>query len=176
LLGDIHEGILTLSDLGKIASQCWDELPQHFPNVHLDERVVMPDHFHAIVWIDHHPNPNRRVDACVDRPTIPDDRPTTPVDRQAIHHCAITPVERPRGPGVRSIAAIVGSFKSTTTRAVRRKTSIPDLPVWQRKYHDRIIRSDEELNRIRLYILDNPLRSSYSYANVGAIHESHPRS
>jgi putative transposase len=30
--------------------------------------------------------------------------------------------------------------------------------VWQRSYWDRVIRSDRELNEIRKYIDDNPLR------------------
>jgi REP element-mobilizing transposase RayT len=28
--------------------------------------------------------------------------------------------------------------------------------VWQRNYYERIVRDDEELNRIRQYIIDNP--------------------
>jgi REP-associated tyrosine transposase len=30
----------------------WHQLPQHFPTVRLDEFVVMPDHVHAILWLD----------------------------------------------------------------------------------------------------------------------------
>ncbi len=35
---------------------------------------------------------------------------------------------------------------------------MPGQQVWQRNYYDRIIRNDNELNRIRQYILDNPRR------------------
>jgi REP element-mobilizing transposase RayT len=28
--------------------------------------------------------------------------------------------------------------------------------IWQRNYYEHIIRNDDELNRIRLYIFDNP--------------------
>ncbi|MCH8019984.1 hypothetical protein IH785_08990 [candidate division KSB1 bacterium] len=34
----------------------------------------------------------------------------------------------------------------------------PGLPVWQRSFFDRVIRNDDELNRIREYILHNPLK------------------
>jgi putative transposase len=34
----------------------------------------------------------------------------------------------------------------------------PGLPVWQRGYHERIIRTEGELERIRQYIFDNPAR------------------
>ncbi len=31
-------------------------------------------------------------------------------------------------------------------------------PIWQRNYYERIIRSDGELDRVRMYIANNPLR------------------
>ena len=34
----------------------------------------------------------------------------------------------------------------------------PGLPVWQRNYHERIVRNERELNAIRHYIRDNPDR------------------
>jgi putative transposase len=30
----------------------WQHLPQHFPGVRLDTFVLMPDHVHAILWLD----------------------------------------------------------------------------------------------------------------------------
>ena len=30
----------------------WDQLPQRFPGVRLDSFVIMPDHVHAILWLD----------------------------------------------------------------------------------------------------------------------------
>jgi REP element-mobilizing transposase RayT len=32
------------------------------------------------------------------------------------------------------------------------------LPLWQRNYYERIVRNEEELNRIRKYIQENPSR------------------
>ncbi len=40
------------SELGKIANQCWIEIPKHFPFVILDKFVVMPNHVHGIIIID----------------------------------------------------------------------------------------------------------------------------
>ena len=48
------------------------------------------------------------------------------------------------------------SFKSMSARAINRLRGTPGLPVWQRNYHERIVRGDGELGRIRQYILDNP--------------------
>ena len=30
----------------------WQQLPQRFPGVCLDENVIMPDHMHGILWLD----------------------------------------------------------------------------------------------------------------------------
>ena len=38
-----------------------------------------------------------------------------------------------------------------------------DGKLWQRSYHDRIVRNDEELNRIRKYIINNPSKWELLY-------------
>jgi len=38
------------------------------------------------------------------------------------------------------------------------KASDTDMKVWQRRYYERIIRNERELNAIRKYIQDNPAR------------------
>ena len=40
---------MILSDVGKIATQCWEEIPKHFPNAILHEYVIMPNHVHGII-------------------------------------------------------------------------------------------------------------------------------
>jgi len=52
LFGDIINGAMVLNDTGVVVEKCWNEIPQHFPHVTLDERTVMPNHFHGIIMID----------------------------------------------------------------------------------------------------------------------------
>ncbi len=40
------------SEIGKIAQNCWNEIPVHFPFVILDAFIVMPNHVHGILVID----------------------------------------------------------------------------------------------------------------------------
>jgi hypothetical protein len=60
-----------------------------------------------------------------------------------------------------SLPDVVHRFKSLTT-ARYRKGVLQDgwqpFPgrLWQRNYYERVVRSLEELNRIRQYIIDNP--------------------
>ena len=51
----------------------------------------------------------------------------------------------------RPLPVIVGSFKSAASRRVGRA-------IWQRSYWDHVIRNENELNCMRHYIEDNPLR------------------
>ena len=43
---------MKLNDAGKIANQCWLNIPNHFPDVVLHEYVVMPNHIHGIIEIN----------------------------------------------------------------------------------------------------------------------------
>ena len=56
LFGNIDNDGMHENELGNIVRHCWIDIPKHFPNVELDEFVVMPNHVHGIIDI----NPSRR--------------------------------------------------------------------------------------------------------------------
>lgn len=49
---------------------------------------------------------------------------------------------------------IIGQYKSGVSRQVRKK--YPSLCLWQRSFHDHVIRSQKDYERIWLYIEGNP--------------------
>ncbi|MEI6613977.1 MAG: hypothetical protein WCL37_03700 [Chrysiogenales bacterium] len=51
LFGDIANGDMLLNDAGRNVKKCWQDIPEHFPHVTLDEFVVMPNHVHGIIFI-----------------------------------------------------------------------------------------------------------------------------
>ena len=51
--GNIKNGIMQLSEIGKLAAQFWHEIPNHFPMVELGNFVVMPNHIHGILIMNH---------------------------------------------------------------------------------------------------------------------------
>ncbi|MFH0938045.1 MAG: hypothetical protein V1899_02000, partial [Planctomycetota bacterium] len=51
LFGDMVDGAMVLNDTGRMVEKCWYDIPAHFPNVELDEFVVMPNHVHGILFI-----------------------------------------------------------------------------------------------------------------------------
>jgi len=51
--GEIINGKMELSEIGKIAEKYWLEIPKHFSNIRLDEFVIMPNHIHGIIVIEY---------------------------------------------------------------------------------------------------------------------------
>jgi putative transposase len=49
ILGTIEADCMVVSDIGNIAHRYWLEIPRHFPNVDLDDFIVMPNHLHGIL-------------------------------------------------------------------------------------------------------------------------------
>jgi REP element-mobilizing transposase RayT len=136
---------MILSEYGQIAKKLWQELPEHFSFVSLDEYVIMPDHMHGIIII----NP------CADDDVVetlhatslrqqPQPAPNTPKN---VFMATISPK-----PG--SLASVIRSYKSAVARKVH--LTIHGFS-WQPRYYDHLIRSDKEMERIKKYIIDNPI-------------------
>ena len=53
LLGAIVGEKAVLNELGRAIERCWLDLPRKYPELELGEFVFMPNHFHAIVKINH---------------------------------------------------------------------------------------------------------------------------
>ena len=57
-----------------------------------------------------------------------------------------------------TLGNVIRAFKSRSAIAVNRQLGRNGRPVWQRNYFERIIRNSDELDRIRRYIHENPIR------------------
>jgi RHS repeat-associated protein len=59
---------MALNECGKIAYECWMEIPNHFKNIELDEFIIMPNHMHGIIIICRGDPPDRpkNTDECTD--------------------------------------------------------------------------------------------------------------
>jgi REP element-mobilizing transposase RayT len=142
VVGTGADACMELTDVGHIVDQCWRAIPDHFPHVHLNEMQIMPDHLHAIIALD------ARLDIGSVGAT-PWVATTRAVDG---------PRKMSKGPTRGSLAAIIGAFKSETTRRVNRLNGTPGRSLWQPNYHERVIRENTgEIWRIAQYIADNPM-------------------
>lgn len=137
--GDIVDGIMVLSEPGKTARKCWQEIFGHFNNIELDEFVIMPNHVHGVLIIEND-NDIARTPNNVETPKLG----VSTTDSENII----------RAWKSGSIGVIVNQFKRKCTITIRK--TIPEF-AWQSLFHDHIIRDENELNGIREYIIHNPV-------------------
>ncbi len=140
LFGRIENGEMILNPAGEIVEQCWMEIPSHFPSVQLDEFVIMPNHIHGILLITN--------------------------ENYIVGVQNLEPLQQNRYQNIipRSIGSIIRGFKIGVTKWCRQNLGI--YKIWQRNYYEHIIRSEDELNRIREYIINNPLQWQYDRENT----------
>ena len=124
--GQIRNNKIQLSKLGKIVEQCWKEIPNHFPNSKLDGFVIMPNHVHGIIIINHAYVRNAHV--------------------RSVHGQDRTKMLLPK---------IIHGFKSSSTRHINGMQQFIRFR-WKKSFYDHIIRDENDLNRIRHYIQNNP--------------------
>jgi putative transposase len=122
----------------------WRQIPDHYPSIDIDEFVVMPNHIHGIIVI--------AGAGDIEQPELPGGRP------QGV------------APTGLSFSDVVHRFKTMTTKqyidGVKQSGWQPfDGKLWQRNYYEHVIRSENELNEARQYILNNPLKWSLDNEN-----------
>ena len=52
ILSRITDRQVFLSEVGEICRSFLNDIPNHYPGVHLDQYVIMPDHIHILLWIN----------------------------------------------------------------------------------------------------------------------------
>lgn len=141
IIGTDATARMELNDVGGIVDECWRAIPDHFTHVRLHEMQIMPDHLHAIMELDRG-NDNGTVQAT---PWVATTNALDGSDR------------KPNGPRRGSLAAIIGAFKSETTKRVNRLNGTPARSLWQPNFYERAIREHcGEWGRIARYIAENP--------------------
>src|SRR5262249_23096004 len=120
-----------------------------FPNVELDEFVVMPNHIHGILVLGTDGVDNPEGKACL-APTIFEP------------HAGVAKFGKLMAG---SLGAVIGSFKSAVSKQINQWRNMSGAAIWQRGYYEHIVRDENELHRIRQYILDNPLKWSTDAEN-----------
>ncbi len=63
--------------------------------------------------------------------------------------------------GALTLSQLIGRYKSFTTHEYQRIGTGPTTdarPLWQRSFHERVIRNGRELDAVRAYILNNPVK------------------
>lgn len=153
VFGRVVNEKMILNELGQIANNCWLEIPQHYQKVVLHEFIVMPNHIHGILEIT-----EPLVGVEYFRPDTGTENNTVELKNNLKDNMLksennrvenIRPLrERPNCKSG-TIGAIIRGFKIGVTKQI-------GYSVWQRNYHEHIIRNRNNHARIVDYINHNP--------------------
>ncbi len=136
-LGSFIDNQMTLSPIGKIAHRFWVEIPNHFNLTNLDIFIIMPNHLHGLIQI------------------------SDTDDNVAAEH--VQPRHRFQHIIKNSVGSIIRQYKGSVTRWCNQNGY--NKFRWQRNFYEHIVRNEKELNRIREYIITNPIRWNFDRDN-----------
>lgn len=146
LFGEVVDGAMCLNNAGRVVVEELCRTVELRAGVTIDAFVVMPNHVHVILSLaDPGSATVRRGMAC-----------HAPEHRDA-SGCVDGGAREFGRPVARSLGTVIGAFKSAVTKRTRQTTDRVD-PVWQRGYHEHIIREHDDIEVYRRYIAMNPVR------------------
>jgi putative transposase len=132
--GEVVDDEMCLNAIGEIVQECWYKLPKHSPNVILDEFIVMPNHLHAILFINEQVVGGRH--ASPDKGIVLRARHASPLRKSK------------KG----TLSTIIGSYKSAVTKRINQHLKTAGQSIWQRSFYDRVIRDEDDLHNLCNYI------------------------
>ncbi|MBM4167488.1 MAG: transposase [Ignavibacteria bacterium] len=140
LFGKCEHGSIELNEFGNIAKNIWVSLKERFNKIELDEFVIMPNHIHGIIVIKNDNVSGNNVGA---------------MNVGAIHELPLqNKIERRN----MLLPKIIGYYKMNSAKRINEIRKTRGTHVWQKNYFERVIRNENELIKIREYIITNPLR------------------
>ena len=139
LFGEIRQGEMVLSAIGRLVSAQWQQIPYRFAGLELGAWIVMPNHIHGILIITRSGEASNLITPVLQETA---DRKTLPT--------------QPRGTAPGSVGAIIQNYKSITSRKISRQNESMRAAIWQRNYYEHIIRNEREFRAIFEYIIANP--------------------
>ena len=154
--GEVRNGQTELTKVGKYLKTEIEKVQDFYPYAEIPIYVIMPDHVHLIMEI--HKDTWNRENADAINP-----------DADAINHNADAINRVPTG-GITgkknpmlnaTLGTVVRGLKARVTQFAR-QNNIPFK--WQPRYHDRIIRNRDEMNKIAKYIELNPAKWELQYS------------
>ena len=142
LFGQIVGGEMVLNDIGKMVEEVIDQIPEHYPGIHGEVSVIMPNHIHILFHISDVVAGPRACHIDQTKPGQP--RGVDPTHEQL------------------SLPEIVHRIKSLTTHRYFEGVRDRFWPrfekrLWQRNYYEHVIRNEQDYQATYDYILANPM-------------------
>ena len=158
--GEVRNGQTELTKVGKYLKTEIEKVQDFYPYAEIPIYVIMPDHVHLIMEIRKDTWNRENADA-----TNPD-ADVINHNADAINRVPTGGITGKKNPMLNAtLGTVVRGLKARVTQFAR-QNNIPFK--WQPRYHDRIIRNRDEMNKIAKYIELNPAKweSQYSLNRV----------
>jgi len=126
--GEVEKGKMVLNKFGEIVQKQWEWLINQYAYVESDVFVVMPNHVHGILIID----------------------------RNLLNNSVGTGRDLSLQIKIKPVFELIGAFKTTSSKLIHQNGLVSFF--WQRSFYDHVIRVEESLDKIREYILNNPIK------------------
>lgn len=169
LFGTVVDDEMIPNEIGKIVEEEWWRSAEIRPEMTMDAFIVMPNHLHGIVTINRNVSESVSVGAhgCAPGPhEAQSDWETIGSEQGKVrtngHRRTKAGLQQGRAHGrvplraPRTLGSFVAGFKSAATTRINVVRGTPRMPVWQRGYHDRVIRGQDEHDKFCWYIEQNP--------------------
>ncbi|MDD3405379.1 MAG: hypothetical protein PHH23_03830 [Paludibacteraceae bacterium] len=134
--GEIVHGEMQLSEIGKYLNEQLQNVTSHYPYCEMPLFVVMPNHVHLVVCIE---KDETRADS-------------RDVARNVSTKTNVNETMSNKSPKSGTLSVVIRGIKSSVTKFAYEKNSIF---AWQTRFHDHIVRDQNEMNRIAEYIETN---------------------
>ena len=141
--GEIQNGKMILSEIGKFAEKYWLEIPNQFSFIRLHEFVVMPNHVHGILEIKN--DNNIGLIGCWDAIN------RVPTTNHTEINGGFAGIKNPMFHD--NISRVIRWYKGRCSFEMRKIHA--DFQ-WQKLFHDHIIRNQQSFENISRYIINNP--------------------
>ncbi|MEE0085493.1 MAG: transposase [Paludibacteraceae bacterium] len=155
---------MQLSQIGQYAYEQFMNVKSHYPYAEIPLFVIMPDHIHAIVTIDGENDTCRDVARNVSTSARNVSTPARNVSTSARNVSTGVNTQMANiSPRKNSLAVVIRGVKSSITKFAN-ENNIPFA--WQTRFHDRIIRNQDEFDKISDYIEKNVVNWQNDMGNM----------
>ena len=139
---------MILNEYGQIAYNEWIKLTERFANFELDVFQIMPNHFHGIIVLN---------DVGATLAVAQNNNAQNDTDENNI----LDPNIRAGACPAPTVSDIVGAYKSLVANGclnIYKSKNEMMGKLWQRNYHEQIIRNELSYQTISNYIINNPAK------------------
>ncbi len=150
ILSKICDQQVTLLPIGSIVNKCLSEIKQYYPQIEVNQYVIMPNHLHVLLYL----NDISMKSGLSSAGTIGE----YGTGRREYGTGRREPAINESSRGRKHLYQIIGTFKAAATQLCRKQKLLKgEELLWMRSFYDRIVRNDKEFTKFSQYILTNPL-------------------